>query len=256
MDYFDDLGKEAVNAFNELDGSDSTYRDLPTNAPGAVSADIKSLIQFCKLNLSSKTLKRRPRNPAHYVFKLGGPLSTPAQLNATSCLLTQPRITDGEDDFGGAQFCQVASEEKEALQQWLTHRPSTTNGIYKPRQEQYPVTYFFYGTLADPRRLARLFNCLSTSHALALERAIVKDGALRTWGKKYFALVDHPGSEVEGWALKVQSEEEEDALRVYETARYEVVRAKIELKGGDREGEVLCGCTFRFAGWEDELDPL
>lgn len=39
------------------------------------------------------------------------------------------------------------------------------------------------------------------------------------------------------------SKEQEDALRAYETEKYEVVRCRIEMEGG----EVVMGCTFRFA---------
>jgi hypothetical protein len=40
---------------------------------------------------------------------------------------------------------------------------------------------------------------------------------------------------------------------MYETAKYEVVRVSITVveSGGER---VVRGCTFRFAGEEDELD--
>jgi hypothetical protein len=47
--------------------------------------------------------------------------------------------------------------------------------------------------------------------------------------------------------------EQEDALCMYETAKYEVVRVDIGLNshGG---GRVMKGCTFLFAGEEHELD--
>ena len=58
---------------------------------------------------------------------------------------------------------------------------------------------------------------------------------------------------MDGWAYKVLSQEQEDALRMYETAKYEVVRVAIAIIGGSCTERVQ-GCTFRFAGDETELD--
>ena len=47
--------------------------------------------------------------------------------------------------------------------------------------------------------------------------------------------------EVRGSAYIVTSKEHEDALRLYETDKYEVVRCTIQF-----EGSAVQGCTFRF----------
>ena len=63
-------------------------------------------------------------------------------------------------------------------------------------------------------------------------------------GGRYRALVD--GGErqvVRGRAFEVLGVEEEQALRAYETGRYEVVRCRIEIGA-----EVVWGCTFWFRG--------
>lgn len=66
-------------------------------------------------------------------------------------------------------------------------------------------------------------------------------------------LVDCSGGRIEGWAYEVMSEEQEDALRVYETSRYEVIRVEIRMENGG-QGRVVRGCSFRFVGEEAELD--
>lgn len=65
---------------------------------------------------------------------------------------------------------------------------------------------------------------------------------------KYWALVD--GSDrVAGSTFSVQSKEQEDALRLYETDKYEVVKCTIHTEQGPRDGY-----TFLFAGPWEELD--
>jgi hypothetical protein len=65
--------------------------------------------------------------------------------------------------------------------------------------------YFFYGTLADSSFLAELFG--SSGEAPMLLPAVIYSGKLRTWGRKYNALVDDiPGSRVDGWAYEVVSQ--------------------------------------------------
>lgn len=117
-----------------------------------------------------------------------------------------------------------------------------------PRNDEYPVWYFFYGTLADP-------DVLTSQTGVEVPRLIpahISGGVLKTWGGKYKALVDQRGygkeSKVAGHAFCVESEKVETGLRVYETDKYEVVRCTIEM--GDRREQ---GLTFRFVG-DDALD--
>jgi hypothetical protein len=56
---------------------------------------------------------------------------------------------------------------------------------------------------------------------------------LKTWAGNYKALVN--GTDVDqvcGWAYQVESREDEDILRYYETENYEVVRCDIQLQDG------------------------
>lgn len=84
--------------------------------------------------------------------------------------------------------------------------------------DQFPVWYFFYGTLADAPKLASLLS-LPEGEIPILYEASVRGGRMETWGKgKYNALVDGPGTScIKGSAYQVMSEEHEDALRKYET---------------------------------------
>ena len=75
-----------------------------------------------------------------------------------------------------------------------------------------------------------------------LKPACITGGMLMIWDGKYTALVDGT-SRVEGSAYLLVSSEHEDALRSYETDKYEVVRCAISIAGKEASG-----CTFRFVG--------
>ncbi|KAE8315509.1 hypothetical protein BDV41DRAFT_574884 [Aspergillus transmontanensis] len=122
------------------------------------------------------------------------------------------------------------------------HRAQSMDQIFLPAQNQYPVWYFFYGTLTDPEILARK---LSLPGLPVLRRAMVKGGRIIMWGGKYNALIDGPSSSIVdgGWAYEVRSEEEEEQLRYYETDQYEVVRCEIHIVDS---GDIVKGLTFRF----------
>ncbi|KAK8221869.1 hypothetical protein M8818_000034 [Zalaria obscura] len=110
-----------------------------------------------------------------------------------------------------------------------------------PAQDQYPLWYFFYGTLADREKLASLFR-LPVTEISSLVPAKITGGMIKTWGNRYKALVDGSAhAEVEGWAYLVADVEQEDALRAYETDRYQVVRCTINM-----DETSVQGCSFRF----------
>jgi hypothetical protein len=113
--------------------------------------------------------------------------------------------------------------------------------------DQFPVWYFFYGTLASIPKLQSLLS-LPEDEKPVLHETSVMGGKMETWGNgKYNALVDGPEKRcVKGSAYQVISEEHEDALRKYETSAYEVVRCLIKI--GDATVE---GGTFRFTGQTD-----
>ncbi|KAF2145927.1 uncharacterized protein K452DRAFT_192456, partial [Aplosporella prunicola CBS 121167] len=108
---------------------------------------------------------------------------------------------------------------------------------FRPTQDEYPVYYFFYGTLAEPQWLKRILNLPEMP---ILKRATIHGGTLKMWGP-YKALINGPET-IQGWAYLVQNKKHETRLCEYETPNYEVVRCKIRF---EEEGEVP-GCVFRF----------
>ncbi|KAM0479031.1 hypothetical protein ACHAPX_005010 [Trichoderma viride] len=121
---------------------------------------------------------------------------------------------------------------------------SDSSSFFRPAQNEYPVWYFFYGTLTDPSKLSRVIG-LSKKHHVVYGRAIVRRGRLCTLDGKYLSLVDaDEDSKVDGWAYQIKNQDEEDSLRVYETGVYEVVRCTIEFAN---ETDVnVQGLTFRL----------
>jgi hypothetical protein len=113
--------------------------------------------------------------------------------------------------------------------------------------DDFPVWYFFYGTLADIPKLQSLLLLPEEEQPVLYEASVI-GGKVETWGNgKYNALVNGPETRcVKGSAYQVMTEEHEDALRKYETSAYEVVRCLIKVGGTTVEG-----CTFRFVGQID-----
>ena len=221
---------------------------------------------------------------ASFLFKMEGPLE---QVNVIWEALgsgSAPEFKHGWGEDGEANFCRVNGAGKAAVERWLSQRKKnykptfvleslarkdlsrvsihpflgidatlpqyrlkTFKSTPEPQQDQYPVWYFFYGTLANSSILAHQLQ-LPEQDIPILSPAFVDHGILKSWGGKYKALIDgQSNSRVQGWAYEVQTAEHEEVLRFYETARYEVVRCSIGLL--DRKMAVT-GLTFRF------IDPL
>ena len=213
-----------------------------------------------------------------YVLKLEGPIASAAAVQIAGKLPLVPAVyhSDGGDGTTSSVFCKVDGRTKLAIENWISDQKSDfqplfvpvgtaykelsptslypTLGVdttlpqfrsdstraFSPGQDQYPVWYFFYGTLASAAKLTSLLS----DDAPVLRKASVMGGKMETWGMgKYNALVNGDGK-IEGDAYMVRCKDHEDALRKYETAAYEVVRCEIELD----DGVVVKGCTFRFVG--------
>ncbi len=111
------------------------------------------------------------------------------------------------------------------------------------QQDEYPVWYFFYGTLADPVLLTRLLS-LPDTEPPTLMPASISGGLVKTWQAKYKALVNGASTDyVHGSAYEVTSREREEALLFYETEKYEVVRCCVAMANN-----TVQGLTFRFVG--------
>jgi len=269
MDYLE-LDDAATQAFEELGGD----FDLPhiLSKP------------FGSTDTSTTLPPKRPRRrvEASYLFRLEHPLSTPRDVANALSLSRVPRLESGVGEDGEASFCRLSQSGVIALDVWvekhcpnqrftklrigLAHKEDPTelpllgrdptiphhrsNLAAEPTEQpfhEFPVHYFFYGTLADPARLERLFD-VAADELPALRPAVLLDGRVRIWAGKYKALVDKPGAVVDGVVYACASVDQEDALRVYEGDAYEVVAARMVV-----DGREVVGRTFRFAGFDDEL---
>ncbi|KAI1753120.1 hypothetical protein F4782DRAFT_498386 [Xylaria castorea] len=218
-----------------------------------------------------------------FLLKLEGEIPTVAAAQAIGKLNYLPLKCEGENEDGDrTEFCVVNTDAKKRILQGLTDLQSAAQPFFihlpeaekdlsaicrfptlgidttmpqhrvenkerpAPGQDEYPVWYFFYGTLADKDILGRLLQRHDGIDQAALRPAYVLGGKLATLGK-YRALVHEYGlreEPVAGSAFLVQTREEEDALRHYETELYAVVRCVIHISSGsNRSGD---------AGWEEK----
>ncbi|KAG4274467.1 hypothetical protein FPRO04_09425 [Fusarium proliferatum] len=208
--------------------------------------------------------KRRLR-AANFLIKLEGPLnSVQAVIQAADLWCPSSTEVLAATDLSGrpCSFFKINGMDKLAIEVWLKEylhlgfRPTIIKDPYaqkdlaptslyptlgidttlpqfrpgpaatpRPLQNELPVWYFFYGTLTDPSFLSKLFgsNFQAEYHA-----ATIRGGVLKTWGRHY-ALVDELSHTnfVHGKALLVETREQEERLRAYETNAYEVVRCNI-----------------------------
>ncbi|KAI0878319.1 hypothetical protein GGS24DRAFT_518110 [Hypoxylon argillaceum] len=232
-----------------------------------------------------------PKN-VRFLLKLEGQIPTAAAAQAIGKLDHQPLKYEGENEDGvRTEFCIVNTDAKKKILQGLTDLKSAAQPLFirlpeaekdlsavcrfptlgidttmpqhrlgsserpAPGQDEYPVWYFFYGTLADKDILNRILQRPDGIDESALRPAYVLGGKLTTLGI-YRALVHEHGLKkkpVAGSAFLVQTREEEDALRHYETELYAVVRCVIHISGrSSRSGEAgkeekdleLNGLTF------------
>ncbi|KNG83574.1 hypothetical protein ANOM_009550 [Aspergillus nomiae NRRL 13137] len=229
--------------------------ELENLALGAENENSTLKTRLINTHRPTTQLKARKRDyTTTYLVKLEGPLVRELG-EASFCLIngnTRLAILSALSDYSPT-FIRVNLADKRLSNYSMSpylgsdidptlphHRAQCMDQMFLPAQNQYPVWYFFYGTLIDPETLAQK---ISLSELPVLRQAAVKGGKIKMWGGKYKALVDGPSSAiVDGWAYEVSSEGEEQ-LRYYETDQYEVVRCEIHMVDS---GEVVKGLTFRF----------
>ncbi|KAM3432588.1 hypothetical protein NHJ13734_006803 [Beauveria thailandica] len=106
------------------------------------------------------------------------------------------------------------------------------SAIWQPQQNEYRVQFFFpfHETLADRDVLARAIGVPDES--IQYEPAVLPRAVLTSWAGKYRDVVDGGADDkVEGMVYWVKSRDEEELLRIYETAKYEVVRQGMTASG-------------------------
>ncbi|KAK6812525.1 hypothetical protein RU639_011667 [Aspergillus parasiticus] len=253
--------------------------ELENLAIEAENGNKNNTLEISLVNNNRPTPQLKPQKRDYtttYLVKLEGPLVIPSHVQQIAGLLEPPPVKTGEGELGSATFCLIKGTTRLAILSALPnytptfihvnmadkhlsnysispylcsdidptlphHRAQSMDQIFLPTQNQYPVWYFFYGTLTDSETLAWK---LSLPRLPVLRRVMVKGGRIIMWGGKYNALIDGPSSSiVDGWAHEVRSEEEEEQLRYYETDQYEVVRCEIHIVDS---GDIVKGLTFRF----------
>lgn len=116
---------------------------------------------------------------------------------------------------------------------------------------EYPIYYFFYGTLRAPATLKRILD-LPEEEEPELRPAQITGYALGKWGE-YPALVDGEQDQVvSGSAYLVQSEEQAQKLEDYETRTYNVIPCRIRFVD-DKSPAAVSGRTFMYAGDQKAL---
>ncbi|OSS51033.1 hypothetical protein B5807_04581 [Epicoccum nigrum] len=288
MDYFDELDDSAIEAFADLGLATEYYvgshvgklSDAAIQALADVRLAGEESSSHPGVNTSTANRSRRRRVQTNYLLRLDHPFTTPRDVAHQLGLSRVPEIEVGEGEDGSTCFCHLDQSVIDAFdacsartakdhpgKKWtkvilnIAHKDTALPHLGRdetlpqhrlctsiPRKAEYPVDYFFYGTLAAPDRLARLFG-VEINEVTELRPAICLDDRIRIWAKKYRALVGCPGGEVQGHVFRIKSVEEEKALRAYDGDSDEVVDARVVI-----DGKVKGFRTFRYAGYEDELE--
>ncbi|KAF2637555.1 hypothetical protein P280DRAFT_482984 [Massarina eburnea CBS 473.64] len=215
MDYLDELDNSAIQALTELGGGIDFL--LPSTT--TTTATIKNAYPS-----SACPARRHRRVQATYLLRLEHPLSEPRDVANAIGLSRVPQLETGSGEDGEERFCRLSQTNIDALDSWaaechpgkkftkirlgIAHKEpelpvlgrDPTLPHHRASVEKkvcYPVYYFFYGTLASPSRLSRLFD-IPLSQLPRLEAASILGGRIKTWAGKYRALVDSPGDKVEG----------------------------------------------------------
>jgi hypothetical protein len=251
MDLFDLSKEQAIEKINELGGF------IPQRA----------------------TSPKKSRAAA-YLVKLQGPLSDAETVKSIAGLPHTPEVMAGTDDTGGeARFCRVDHAGRSKIANYfaendlgpnptflqltlankaLSHesaaptlgrdatlpqyRADSMNTDFKPSQDEYPVWYFMYGPLTDPKELSII---LRLSGQPEYHSATVTGGRFLSWNAIVDADIGQSSSESQGKAFLVQTERQEEALRFSVTDKFEVVRCSIRFTDS---GKLVDGLTFRYAG--------
>ncbi|GIJ91805.1 hypothetical protein Asppvi_010778 [Aspergillus pseudoviridinutans] len=138
----------------------------------------------------------------------------------------------------------------------LKLRSAPPDYFYQPPKKPQPVDffaaptgpYFFYGTLTDSLMISEI---LELEEEPKLQPAYILGYECKMWGQ-YPALMDCPGSVVEGAAYHVQTTQDAERLAAYETDNYRAEHCLIRYTDGKEPSEEL-GYTFKFVGALSEL---
>lgn len=190
---------------------------------------------------------------------LGDDLLSPEQIQQIAGLDALPELTpcapldeNDEDDGTSPGCCMVDHHTKTALLLWAKTENKTIKNIFafvqsKPADTTeawhfYPVPYFFYGHLSDPKLWT---GRLGFEEAPKFVDAEIKGWELKMWGH-YRAIVKtkERNKMVKGVMYSLKNKEMLDKIAAYQTDRYCVRWSDMF----DDRGYISEGCVFAFAG--------
>lgn len=155
-----------------------------------------------------------------------------------------PHLYEAQEAHNPSQI----EEHKSPFEAMLESAPpdylTNLEGAIRDLPPEFPVYYFFYGTLTNSQNLKRL---LDLKEEPQLRKAQIVGYALAKWGD-YPALIDgEQGQIVSGYAYLVCSEEEAQKLAYYETTAYTVAPLRITFTDGG-DPAMISGKGFMYAG--------
>ncbi|OQE37697.1 hypothetical protein PENCOP_c009G07011 [Penicillium coprophilum] len=109
---------------------------------------------------------------------------------------------------------------------------------------EYPVYYFFYGTLTAPATLQRIIDLPEEPK---MRKAKLIGYALAKWGDYPMLINGDHDQEIPGYTYIVQTEEQAQKLAYYETNAYKEAHCLIYFVDDEEPVKVL-GKTFVYAG--------
>ncbi|KAF2664425.1 hypothetical protein BT63DRAFT_459913 [Microthyrium microscopicum] len=265
--------------------SDDYWEEVQENHPGHTKESYQYSLYLSTIRRAPQKSKPAPTKSSEYLLRLDGPLKTAADVKAIIGV-ELPLVHGSDDSDQDVDFVIVNGSTKAVIQEHfessisaaifhptflkiaMAKKDLQSNSLYptlgidstlpqfrmqngakgSPGHTEYPVCYFFYGTLAEPDRLARLLNLDAEPK---LKACYIQRGIVKTWCGRYKALVNSndPSAAVEGFAHWITSAEQEQALQYYESDMYEVVRCQIEFDDSDTPQP---GLTFRFVDEHNE----
>ncbi|OIW22277.1 hypothetical protein CONLIGDRAFT_564246, partial [Coniochaeta ligniaria NRRL 30616] len=218
---------------------------------------------------------------ATYLILLEGPFQSVEDVRNAAGLTDPPEIMTGTAGPGDVTcFCRINEAAKAAILNYLVEdgssfrptflqitqaakalsdmsaapflgmdatlpqfRAPSADTIFRPRQDEYPVWYFFYGMLSDPEELSTILQLKDSNPKY--RPAAVYGGELLSQ-RQLIDATPSSGSSIPtalGDAFRVENEKDEQSLRFSVTDKFDVVRCRMEMLD---TGEIVNGLTFRY----------
>lgn len=166
------------------------------------------------------------------------------------------------DSFGGSSVANTAEDENKrpGYSSPTSKPPSKQKGRRNIMLEKFradvepspppytytPMPFFFYGSLTDPLRLQEVLRLAAPP---VLKPASVQCYKIMLWGQIPALVRGSINNHVDGMTFVVETEEQENMLKYYETDAYRIEGTRVSV-----DGEVVIGRTFVWASDPTELE--